>query len=246
MNSGSVNDLARSPVFTRCVDAAALAEAGADAIAAAAALAVAAHGEFRLALSGGKTPHATFAALAKRQVDWARTSLFFSDERCVPPDHQDSNFARAREALLQRVPVPNERVYRMCGELAPEVGAAHYESLLRELFGRQSARTFDLCLLGLGSDGHCASLFPASPALEVNARWVTAGPAPAGVMPAWRLTLTFNGIASSQDVLFLVAGADKANIVQALQRGAGNAYPASRVRARGGVRYLVSAEAFAP
>ncbi len=235
--------MARAPVFTRCVDADALAQAGTDAIAAAAALAIAAHGEFRLALSGGKTPHATFAALRQRRVDWTRTSLFFSDERCVPPAHADSNFARAREALLQHVPVPPERVHRMCGELAPEVGADQYESLLRRLFA-DTARTFDLCLLGLGGDGHTASLFPGSPALQQDDRWVVAAPAPTGVTPPMRITLTFPCIAASQDVLFLVAGADKAPIVQALQRGEGEAYPAARVRARGQVRYLLSAGAF--
>ncbi len=234
--------MTRSPVFTRCVDQDALAQAGADAIAAAAALAIAAHGEFRLALSGGKTPHPTFAALRQRRVDWARTSLFFSDERCVPPEHEGSNFARARDALLQYVPVPQERVHRMCGELAPEVGADHYESLLRRLFA-DPARTFDLCLLGLGGDGHTASLFPGSPALQEHVRWVVAAPAPPGIAPPWRLTLTFPAIAASQDVLFLVAGADKAPIVQALQRGAADSYPAAHVRARGQVRYLLSAEA---
>ena len=226
------------------MDADALAEAGADAIAAAAALAIAAHGEFRLALSGGKTPHATFAALRQRRVDWERTSLFFSDERCVPPEHADSNFARAREALLQHVPVKAARVHRMFGELAPEVGADHYESLLRRLFA-DTARTFDLCLLGLGGDGHTASLFPGSPALQEQTRWVVAAAAPPGIAPPWRLTLTFPAIAASQDVLFLVAGQDKAPIVQALQRGEGAVYPAAQVRARGQVRFLLSAEAAA-
>lgn len=242
MNSG-----ARASVFTRCADGAELARAGAVAIAAAAARTIGAHGEFRVALSGGKTPHATLSQLVHADVDWARVSVFFSDERCVPPDHQDSNFARARDALLRHVALAPERVHRMCGELAPELGANHYESLLRTLFGHDfgsSARTFDLCLLGLGADGHCASLFPGSPVLDERARWVAAAAAPPGVTPPWRITLTFPAIAASADVLFLVVGADKAPIVRALQHGTGDAYPAAHVTARQNVRYLVSREAW--
>jgi len=228
-------------VFTRCADPRELARAGADAIVAAAAAAVAAHGEFRLALSGGATPQATYAELAARQMPWARTSVFFSDERCVPPDHAESNYTRARASLLARVPLDPTRVHRMPGELPPDAGAARYEEVLRKRCG--GARTFDLCLLGVGADGHCASLFPGSPALDEQERWVVAAQAPPGVVPPWRLTLTLPCIAGSQQVLFLVSGADKAGVVAALRRGTGTAV-AGRVRARGLVRWLVSSEAW--
>ncbi|MEZ5965228.1 MAG: 6-phosphogluconolactonase [Planctomycetota bacterium] len=234
------------PTFTRCVDAAALACAGADAIVAAAARAQAAHGDFRLALSGGSTPIPTYASLCQRDVDWSRVSVFFSDERCVAPGDPASNYGRAAEALLRHVPLPAERVHRMPGELLPSEAAARYEELLRQAFGAADDRTFDLCLLGLGADGHCASLFPGSAALQVHDRWVAATEAPAGVQPRHRLTLTFAGIQRSTDVLFLVAGADKVPVVQALQRDPQAApYPAAAVRARARVRYLLTDEAWA-
>jgi len=232
------------PTFTRCVDAAALAEAGADAIAAAARQAQASHGEFRLALSGGNTPAATYAALSRRPLDWARTAVYFSDERCVAGDDPASNYLRAKRALLDHVPLPGERVFRMPGELTPDVGARRYEAILRQHFGAAADRTFDLCLLGLGADGHCASLFPGSAALAVEDAWVAAATAPPGVEPRHRLTLTLPAIAASTAVLFLVAGPDKAEVVQALQRGHGGDLPAARVQARGPVRFLLSAEAW--
>lgn len=233
------------PSFTRCVDAAALAEAGADAIAACAKRAQAAHGEFRLALSGGSTPGPTLKALRAREVDWTRVSIFFSDERCVPRDDPASNYGRAAEALLRHVPLPPARIHRMLGELPPAEGAERYEHLLRTAFAAATDRTFDLCLLGLGADGHCASLFPGSPALAVQDRWVVAADAPAGVVPPHRLTLTLAAIAASTEVMFLVAGADKASVVQRLQRGDdAETLPAARVAARDRVRFLLSAEAW--
>src|SRR5690606_23036838 len=126
---------------------------------AAAARATAARGEFRLALSGGSSPAATYRELATRPVDWARVRVWFSDERCVPPDDPASNHGRARDALLAHVPIASEHVHRMPGELPPADGAARYEAALRAACA-DSDHTFDLCLLGLGADGHCASLFP--------------------------------------------------------------------------------------
>lgn len=232
-----------SPLFTRCADAGALAAAGADAIAAAAARATAARGEFRLALSGGSSPAATYRELATRPVDWARVRVWFSDERCVPPDDPASNHGRARDALLAHVPIASEHVHRMPGELPPADGAARYEAALRAAWA-DSDHTFDLCLLGLGADGHCASLFPGSPALDERERWVVPATAPPGAEPRARLTLTFPCIAASTEVLFLVAGADKAPVLRALARLSGQEFPAARVRARDRVRYLASAEAW--
>ena len=139
-----------------------------------AAQAIAAHGRFVVALAGGSTPRATYSLLASSefaaQVDWLRVHVLWGDERCVPPNHRDSNYRLAREALLNRVPIPNANVHRIRGELPPAQAAATYESELETTLGADGR--FDLILLGLGTDGHTASLFPGTPALEERTRWV--------------------------------------------------------------------------
>ena len=140
--------------------------------------AVTACGRFAVALAGGSTPRALYALLAdagapyRETLPWARTHVFFGDERAVPPDHPESNYGMVRDALLARVPVPPGNVHRIRGEEEPEVAARGYEDELRSFFGR--AIRFDLVLLGLGVDGHTASLFPGSPALEEASRLVAA------------------------------------------------------------------------
>ena len=197
--------------------------------------AVAARGAFALALSGGSTPRALYALLADprgpfaARMPWKRTQVFFGDERHVPPDHPDSNFRMARRALLAHVPVPAENVHRIRGELPDADGAAAaYERELRAALGEPPA--LDLVLLGLGEDGHTASLFPGSPALEERERWVAA---------PWverlgtrRITLTLPALESARQVLFLVTGAAKsAALRRALGEPAGaEPVPASRVR----------------
>ena len=189
-------------------DLEALAEAGARRVAAAASGALARSDRFTLALSGGRTPCALHARLLEERIDWARTVLLFGDERCVPPGHPDSNYGMARETLLDRLPVPPARVLRMEGEREPAEAAERYARALREIFPADPFPRLDLVILGMGPDGHTASLFPGTEALEERERWVVANHVPR--LDAWRLTLTLPVLTSAAATLFLVAGADKA------------------------------------
>lgn len=203
-------------------DSEALAEAAARLVADAAAAAVAARGRFTLALAGGETPRATYARLAtppvSERVDWRRTWVFFGDERGVPPEHPDSNYGMARATLLAQVPVPPSQVHRLRGETEdPEAAAAEYAKTLAATFGtrRGEVPRFDLVLLGLGVDGHTASLFPGSPVLKEIFRTVVAVHAAAAAVPQ-RLTLTLPVFNAAARVIFLVAGAEKAKVVKAV------------------------------
>lgn len=172
-------------------------------------LAAAAGAGGQIALTGGSTARLAYERLASRAVDWSRCTLWFSDERCVPAEDERSNFGMARDALFDRLPDKAPDVRRIAGELGPDDGAAAYEDQLRAAFGEGSPR-FDLVLLGLGPDGHCASLFPGDPALEERER-LAVGVARAGVAP-WvpRVTLTLPVLNAARQVLFLVTGTDKA------------------------------------
>lgn len=178
-------------------------------------------GRFRVALSGGSTPKALYAALRgatlSTQLDWTGVEFYFSDERCVPPDHPESNFRLANEGLFQPLRIGPDRVFRMPGEVGvPDQGASQYEALIRERFAAPppSWPGFDLILLGMGEDAHTASLFPGTPALEENKRLVVANVAPQGVTA--RLTLTARGINQARAVVFMVGGKSKAKAVQAV------------------------------
>jgi 6-phosphogluconolactonase len=188
----------------------------ADRIVAAAASAIAARGRFTIALSGGSTPRALFELLAtdeyRAKVDWPRVEVCFGDERCVPPDDPASNYRMAREALLDHVPA---RVHRMRGEDEPAAGAAAYERELRELFG--ATPRFDLVLLGMGDNGHTASLFPGLRAVEERERWVVAEYV--AEVSMWRITCTPVVLNAAAEDLFLVAGADKAPMLQRVLEG---------------------------
>ena len=154
-----------------------LAEAAAREFAARAEEAIEERGRFAAVLAGGSTPKATYEILARDYadgIDWSKVHVFFGDERTVPPDHEDSNYRMAREALLDHVPVGS--VHRMRGELPPDEAAEAYEAELRDFFGHEDLPRFDLILLGIGGDGHTASLFPETSALEVHDRWVVANP----------------------------------------------------------------------
>jgi 6-phosphogluconolactonase len=208
--------------------------------------AIRARGRFTFVLSGGSTPRKLFSLLASdkfvSRIEWARVEFFWGDERCVPPDHPDSNYRMARESMLDLLRVDPARVHRMRGEDPPERAAAAYESMLHEFFGMGPAEpppAFDLVLLGMGPDGHTASLFPGTAALDERERWVAANRSPDG-MP--RLTLTFPVLNAAANVLFLVSGADKAERVQQiLERAPGaDALPASRVRpSRGQLEWMI-------
>ncbi len=196
-----------------------LAAAGAGMFASVTASAVEARGVARVAISGGRTPKAMFALLADpgqpyfAQLPWDQLQLFWVDERCVPPTHEESNYRMTNEAMLKHVPLPAAQVYRMEGELDPEVAASRYEATLRTAFRLEGAETpvFDLVLLGMGDDGHTASLFPHTEALHEMARLVVANHVPQ--KDAWRVTLTWPVINRGREVAFLIEGDAKAQVV---------------------------------
>ncbi|MGQ9491416.1 MAG: 6-phosphogluconolactonase [Anaerolineae bacterium] len=202
-------------------DPVALAEEAARRFVAAAAQAVSVRGHFTVALAGGSTPVALYRLLSRppygEQIAWERTLIFFGDERCVPPDHPWSNYQMARAALLDHVPLPGQNVYRIAGERPPTAAANDYAAVLRRVFRlRGAARPqFDLILLGMGEDGHTASLFPGMPAMFERRRLAVVTPVPEYVQPAVaRITLTLPVLNAARQVMFLVAGANKAEKVQ--------------------------------
>jgi 6-phosphogluconolactonase len=180
--------------------------------------AVAARGIARIAISGGGSPKPVFSLLAdpsqpyREAVPWDRLFVFWVDERCVPPNHQDSNYRVANELLFSRVPIAPERVIRIQGELAPEEAAAVYESAIRGHFRLEGAEVpiFDLLHLGMGDDGHTASLFPHTEGLHEMGRVAIANHVPQQTQ-TWRVTLTRPVINAARDVFFLVDGAKKAD-----------------------------------
>jgi len=214
-------------------DADHLARAAAEHFVTLASEAIAARGQFTVALSGGSTPRAAYALLAAEDVDWPRVHVFWGDERCVPPDHLDSNYRLAREALLDHVPLPVGNVRRIRGEINPEQAAADYERTLRSFFARhpeEPTACFDLILLGMGEDGHTASLFPGTAALNEQTRWVVAHYV--DKLRAWRVTLTPVVINAAAQVTFIVSGAGKADRLREVLTGPyrPDALPAQIVR----------------
>jgi 6-phosphogluconolactonase len=200
-----------------------------------------------VALSGGSTPRATYALLATVEfaslVDWPRVHVFWGDERCVPLDDPDSNYRMARETLLDHVPLPTRNVHRIRGEMDPEAAAQAYAAELRAFFGTQWP-SFDLVLLGMGNDGHTASLFPGSATLHEDTRAVVAVTAHYEDRPAHRVTLTPPAINSARQVVFLVAGAAKAETLQAVLEGPADRFPAQFIRPTSGqLAWLVDSAA---
>lgn len=189
-------------------------------------------GPFRMALSGGSTPRALYARLASREIAWRRLEFFWGDERFVPYDDPRSNYAMAHEALLDRVPVEPAQVHPIPTDDDPADAARRYEETLQRAYGADSLGEpplFDLVLLGLGEDGHTASLFPADPVLQEREHWV----APAAMQsPEPRITLTYPALESSRAVLFLVTGAEKAEAVQRVLAGDPD-FPAARLKPQG-------------
>jgi 6-phosphogluconolactonase len=260
--------------------------------------AIAAHGQFVVALSGGSTPRAAYALLATEEfaarpstesilskaeglrtgVDWSRVHIFWGDERCVPPDHPDSNYRMVRETLLDHIPLPARNVHRIRGEIKPEEAAADYERTLRSFFAQQPKRhccatgeketrvlpipsvvspsarlrtgavepRFDLVLLGMGQDGHTASLFPGTAALHEGARWVVAHYV--DKLSAWRITLTPVVFNAAAHITFIVSGAGKAERLREVLAGPyqPDVLPAQIVRPTDGrLLWLVDAAAAA-
>ena len=221
---------------------AALAEAAAEHLVVQAAKAIDARGRFLVALAGGSTPRATYTLLATdafaSRVDWSRVHVFWGDERSVPSDHADSNYRMAREALLDRVPIPAENVHRIAGELEPTQAAASYARELKVTLGADGR--LDMVLLGMGSDGHTASLFPDTAALEERERWVV--PNYVEKLTTWRITLTLPALNRARQVTFLVAGPSKAEPLARIR--AGEDLPAGLVQpAEGTLTWLADRKA---
>ncbi|MGC4097705.1 MAG: 6-phosphogluconolactonase [Nitrospira sp.] len=199
-------------------------------------------GRFIMALSGGSTPKTLYQVLAtsewKIRLDWAHTFFLFGDERCIPPDHPESNFGMASESLFQPLHIPLDHICRMKGELEnPAAAAQEYEETIRRLTKSPSPHTprIDLVLLGLGDDGHTASLFPGTAALQEDSKIVTVGHAPAGVRS--RLTLTLGVLNHAAMVLFLVMGPGKAHMVHRVlnpESEADRSLPAARISPESG------------
>lgn len=213
-------------------DLEALSRAAASGVAAALRSSMEARGSCLVALAGGRTPRRLYEALAESHgadVRWERVHIFWGDERYVPPDDPQSNYRLAREVLLDRVPIPAANVHRMPTELpSPASAARAYEALLRRHLGPRPR--FDLVLLGLGADGHVASVFPGSPAVAEERRWVMAVEAPAA--PRRRLTLTLPTINRAARVFVVVAGPQKAAALARALMGPVDPWrhPASAVR----------------
>lgn len=212
-------------------------------------------GRFTIALAGGATPRASYAVLAadarspKPRLDWSRAHVYWGDERCVPPDHPDSNYRMARETLLDVVPVPEAQVHRMRGEEEdPARAAALYETVLRASFDAAAPEVprFDLVLLGLGTDAHTASLFPGSPVLPETTRLVAAPFVEK--LGTHRITLTPPVLNAARHVVFMVSGSTKAEALRDVLEGEErpDLRPAQCVRPdRGSLLWLVDAEAAA-
>jgi 6-phosphogluconolactonase len=204
--------------------------------------AVRTRGTARIAISGGSTPKAMFQLLAEptqpylNDIPWAQLQLFWVDERCVPPDNDESNYKMTHQAMLSKVPLPEANIHRMEGELDPEEAASRYESEIRNTFKLEGAETptFDLILLGLGPDGHTASLFPHTEGLNEMARIAIANHVPQ--KDTWRMTLTWPVIAQGREVAFLIEGKEKTEMVRTVFTGAYDpeTYPAQLIRPSNG------------
>ncbi|HKN23122.1 MAG TPA: 6-phosphogluconolactonase [Terracidiphilus sp.] len=228
-------------------DAAALARRAAQYFVEQVERAAAQHGRARIAISGGSTPKATFTLLAdpaqpwRARMPWSKLDLWWVDERCVPPGDPDSNYRMTREAMLDHVPLKPEQIHRMEGELEPEAAAARYESELRNGFRLEGAELprFDAVQLGMGPDGHTASLFPHTQALSELGRLAVANHVEN--KDAWRVTLTWPVINRGSQVFFLIGGADKAQILKEVFTGPRHVerLPSQLIRPAGGILTLL-------
>jgi 6-phosphogluconolactonase len=205
--------------------------------------AVAVQGSFRVSLSGGSTPKALYQLLAsdefKSRFPWQRVSWYFGDERFVLYDSPESNYRMVREAMFAKAPVPPENIHPVPVDGSPEEAAQRYERTLQRAYGATTLNParplFDVTLLGLGPDGHTASLLPGEPVLEERKRWVAAV---SHGRPEVRITMTYPVIESSRRVGFLVTGREKAAIFRAI-RTSGSQVPAARVRPVGELFWFV-------
>ena len=209
-------------------------------------------GIFTLVLSGGTTPRLLYEELAKEpyasRVDWQHTYLFWGDERCVPSDNPDSNFSLALQTLISKVDVPPSNIHRIPAATgSPKPVAAEYETTLREFFQATAGSdpstsfpSFDLVLLGIGGDGHTASLFPGDAALEERDRWVVAVDGANASPPVERITLTLPAINKARYVIFLASGSNKREVFQqVVNNPETSSYPAARVKPSGRLVWFI-------
>lgn len=241
----------RIPIETY-TDGAALARAAAERFVEQAGSAIAGKGRFSVVLAGGSTPKALYRRLAADPfagaIDWTRVHVFWGDERTVPPDHMDSNFRMAHDSLLSRLPIPVRNIHRISGEADPQEAAQDYDQTLRSFFADAHA-CFDLVLLGMGDDGHTASLFPGSEAVEkevkgLQGRWVVANYVEK--LATWRITMTTLPINGAAHVIFLVSGEEKAGTLQQVLNGPyqPRAFPSQLIRPHNGrITWMLDADA---
>ena len=207
---------------------------------------------FTLVLSGGSTPRLLYEELARqpisKRIDWQKTHIFWGDERYLPPDHPDSNYALAFQAFVSKVDIPPANVHRVLTESdSANAAAEDYEKTLRRFFQHPAGSqdqpylpSFDLVLLGLGQDGHTASLFPGDAALEEKYRWVVAVDGASASPPVPRVTLTFPVFNKAECVIFLVSGSSKQEVFAEIMNNPGTAaYPAARVRPSGKLLWFI-------
>ena len=230
-----------SPKLLVAADAAALAREAADNILA---WAVAAPGPVRIALSGGSTPRRTYQELVSARLinrfPWPKVQLYWGDERFVPPDDKDSNYRMTREAMLDVAPIPPANIHPVqTVGLDADASAAAYEAELKDVYGSATLQPdrplFDICLLGLGDDGHTASLIPGEPVLEERKRWVAVV---GHGRPEVRITLTYPAINASRHILFLVSGAAKRDVLKQVLAG-DTTKPAARLSPTGELVFIV-------
>ena len=204
-------------------------------------------GMVSLVLSGGSTPRTVYELLSssyQKKIDWSHLHVFWGDERCVPPDSAESNFRMAHQALLRHVPIPQHHIHRMRGELPPSEAARAYEIELRNAFGLTPGDIprFSLVLLGLGDDGHTASLFPGSSALDESKRLITETYVER--LAIWRVTMTFPLLDRANHILFLVAGPTKAAIARSVIGEGRVEFPAAHfARSSGDVHWYLDRDA---
>ncbi len=217
---------------TTCADAEAVARRAAAEVAHHLRRSCAERGVAHLALSGGTTPARTYELLATEPVEWTGTEVWFADERCVGPEHPESNYRLARETLLVHVEVPPERVHRMEGELGPEEGARRYALALGEhvSFRAGDLPALDVIVLGIGPDGHVASLFPGAPTLDRSEHALCLGVRDSPKPPSERITLSLAVLRAAGRCLLLATGASKADAVSAMLAEPSNHVPASLLK----------------
>ncbi len=251
MNASEVSGAPANRAIRVLPDAQAVAWAAAELFVARAADAQARRGVFHVALSGGSTPRLFHAMLAasplREQVDWSRIQFFWGDERCVPPDHPDSNYRMARETLLDTVPVPPDHIHRMRGEDDPAAAAHAFEDELRTVFAAAPGETprFDLIYTGMGPDGHTLSLFPHTAALSVTDRLVVSNRVPQ--LDTNRITFTTTLANHAALIAFVIAGADKASALAQVLEGQRNPeqYPSQLIAPEGELLFLLDQPAAA-